>query len=252
MPTPPNYAELEIYFQCPITGCEARCRTSPKHSGRIGDHWRKEHSDLGPWNGRNVLVKTRNQDGTCKYIALIHARLLLSNCLANHPGSLDNHLRRLRDREQHHIQDARQASSITPHSPQHDHKSCRPASTSELNRSNFIQSYHQHNPFSPRPILHQQRPQHHTPNFEPPPYQPYGTSSRTRRNSPSSTRRSRPPHIPAAEAQPKPATPQSSIEHRTRRVRIAFLPCRSRAGSQAKSSSANALLANVDLAPSAR
>jgi hypothetical protein len=78
MPVPPKYSELDIYFQYPIPGCEARCQKSPKESGRIGDHWKHKHTELGPWNGRNTLVKTRNEDGTCEYIASIYFRSLSS------------------------------------------------------------------------------------------------------------------------------------------------------------------------------
>jgi len=68
MPVPPNFEkDLDLFFQCRISGCAARCRVSPKLSGRLGDHWKKVHiEDHGPFNGREVLVKTRNADGSCR------------------------------------------------------------------------------------------------------------------------------------------------------------------------------------------
>jgi hypothetical protein len=81
MPAAPNYENVQIYFQCRVEGCIARCQASPKESGRLGDHWKKEHLDeYGPFNGREVLVKTRNADGTCKYTLLI-CHLFKSCCV---------------------------------------------------------------------------------------------------------------------------------------------------------------------------
>ena len=68
-----KYEDLQMYYQCRIIGCSTKCQANPKESGRLSVHWKKKHiDDHGSFNGREVLVKTRNEDGTCEYTLRIY------------------------------------------------------------------------------------------------------------------------------------------------------------------------------------